>query len=198
MTEPILLLGGGGHARVVADSLLLGGRTLVGVADPGLEAGGRWLHGIEVLGDDDGALAAWPPATVELANGLGFLPGSSRRQRLYEGLSRQGYIFCQAIHPTAVIAGDAVLGEGVQVMAGAVINSGARIEDNVIINTRSVIEHDCRIGAHTHVAPGAVICGDCELGEACFVGAGAVVIQGRRVARRTVVPAGHCWRRPES
>ena len=79
-------------------------------------------------------------------------------------------------HVSAAIASDATLGDGAQVMAGAVIQPAARIGRNVLVNTRAVVEHDCVVGDHAHVAPGAVLCGGVSIGESAHIGAGAVIL----------------------
>ena len=203
INKPAIIVGGGGHGRVLADTLRIEGYSLAGVIDPAFKQGSTWHFGLEVLGDDS-VLEGYSSADFCLVNGLGYLPGYHRRRALFEelanGLSRsasglnQNFHFCSVIHPAAIIAGDVDLGEGVQILAGAIVNPGTTIGKNTIVNSNAVVEHECQIEEHCHIAPGAVICGGVVVGEGCFIGAGAVVIQEQQLEPYTVVPAGKCIR----
>jgi UDP-perosamine 4-acetyltransferase len=83
-----------------------------------------------------------------------------------------------------------VFDEGVQVMAGAIVQPGVRVGANSVLNSRSSVDHDCVIGSHVHVAPGAVLCGSVVVGDHAFVGAGATVIQGVHIGAGAVIGAG--------
>jgi sugar O-acyltransferase (sialic acid O-acetyltransferase NeuD family) len=188
VTLPIIVIGGGGHGRVVIEALLRGGATVIAVIDPDRRIAARLPANIPWLGGDD-ALASYPPSRYRLANGVGGV-GEAQRRRLFEIFRQAGYAFAPVQHPAAVVAlSGVVLGEGCQIMAGAVIQPGAQIGADAIINTRASIDHDCVIGDHSHVAPGAVLCGDVIVGEDTHIGAGAVVIQGVRVGRGCVIGA---------
>ena len=81
------------------------------------------------------------------------------RERLYAAWRAKGYDFPALVHPSAWIAPGVILGDGVQVMAGVVIQPGCAIGENSIVNTRAGVDHDCSIGCDVHVAPGATLCG---------------------------------------
>ena len=186
----LVMLGAGGHARVLHALLVAIGRPLAGVCDPGLAAQGAQLwHGVPVLGDDD-VLLTFATAEVGLINGLGQLVGERSRQALFRRFSGLGYSFPPLVHPAAWVAPGVALGSGVQVMAGAVIQPDCSIGANTIVNTRAGIDHDCRIGAHVHIAPGATLCGGVAIDDGAFVGAGATVIQGIEVGAQAVIGAG--------
>jgi UDP-perosamine 4-acetyltransferase len=129
---------------------------------------------------------------VELANGLGNRAsrsgsGLAARRELFGRFAALGYTFPVITHAAAVIASDASLGDGAQVMAGAIIQPAARIGRNVLVNTRAVVER-CQVGDHSHIAR----CGAVwrrAVGEA-HVGAGAVVLGGLSVGAGAVVAAG--------
>jgi sugar O-acyltransferase (sialic acid O-acetyltransferase NeuD family) len=188
--RPLVLLGAGGHARVLAALARAAGRPVLGVCDPTLaaDAGSRWQD-LDVLGDD-GALDRLPPDRVALALGVGQLATGTLRERLYAAWRARGYDFPAVVHPAAWVAPGVVLGDGVQVMAGAVIQPGCAIGENSIVNTRAGVDHDCRIGRDVHVAPGATLCGTVTVEDGAFIGAGATVIQGLRIGARAVVGAG--------
>lgn len=188
--QDVILLGAGGHAKVVLDMLHLAPVNLLGVVCPLLcsQQVKQW-RGLAVLGDDD-VLRGYNTAQVKLVNGVGMMPQSHARRRLFEAARQAGFEFINLVHPSAVVSGTVQLGQGVQIMAGAVIQADSKIADNVIINSSAVIEHDCLIAAHCHIAPGAVLCGQVAAAEQVFLGAGATVIQGIHLGVGAVVGAG--------
>lgn len=189
-SQPLILLGAGGHAKVLLSLAALLGREVAGVCDPALaQQGVRQWRGLPVLGGNE-ALGALSPARVDLINGIGQTVGNAGRRRLYEELCGRGFHFPTLVHPAASVATEARLAEGVQVMAGAVLQADCEISENTIINTRAGVDHDVWIGAHAHVAPGATLCGGARIGVGAFIGAGATVIQGVSIGDAAVVGAG--------
>ncbi|HXY99717.1 MAG TPA: acetyltransferase [Stellaceae bacterium] len=189
MSPPILVIGGGGHGRVVIEALLAAGEAVAGVIDPHPGVAALLPDGVPWLGGEE-ALSAYKPETYQLANGVGGI-GEPHRRDVFERLSAAGYGFVRVRHPAASVArAGVVLGEGAQIMAGAVIQPGVRIGANAIVNTRAAIDHDCRVGEHCHIAPGAVLCGDVTIGAGTHVGAGAVLIQGVAVGAFSIIGAG--------
>lgn len=186
-----ILLGCGGHGRVLLSTLqALGWRDrLVGMLDPDPNVSDRLSWQIPLLGDDS-VLSTRSPREIQLLNGLGSVANTQHRRMLYQTFKTQGYDFVSLCHPTAWLAESANLSEGVQVMAGAVVQSGAQLGENVLINTRAVVEHDCIIQDHVHVASGAVLCGNVWVGEGSHIGAGATVIQGVKMGSHVCVGAG--------
>jgi len=192
---PIIVVGAGGHAAVVADALLAAGRTVLGFVDGDPAKSGTRVLGLPVLGDD-AALDVHRGHGVELANGIGG-PGSAAsvgqgtlRRRVQQRLSAAGWTFAAVRHPGAIVSPSAELGASTQVLAGAVVQPCAQVGDGAIVNTRAVVEHHAQVGAFAHIAPGAVLCGEVRVGEEAHVGAGAVVRQGIQLAARVVVAAG--------
>ncbi len=181
-----MLLGAGGHARVLL-STLLSGVPVIGFADPG--GAPSELLGVQHLGGDE-AVLAHDPGQILLVNGVGSAGKIANRLRVYEYFRTRGYAFASVIHPSAVIAPERELRDGVQVMAGAILQTGCIVEEDCIINTGARVDHDCIVRAHAHVAPGAVLSGGVEVGARAHIGAGAVVIQGVRIGDDSVVGAG--------
>lgn len=189
MKLPLIVLGAGGHARVLVDALIGTGSDLRGLTDADPAKAGGTILGVPVLGGDE-EVHNFAPETVRLVNGLGSVRVSGHRSRLYEGFKKRGYTFAQVVHASAIVAADVGLSEGAQVMAGAVVQTGSRIGENAIINTRAAVDHDCIIGNHAHISPGATLCGNVEIGDSSHIGAGATVIQGVRIGRNCQVAAG--------
>jgi len=188
--QPLVMIGAGGHAKVLHALAMALGRNIVGVCDPQLfQQGQSHWRGVPVLGGDE-ALAQFDPATVGLINGIGQLVGSRARKAIYERLRQAGFSFPTQVHPAAWIASSATLAQGVQVMAGAVVQPDCYVGENSIINTHASIDHDCVIGAHVHIAPGATLCGGIRVLDGAFIAAGATLIQGVTVGLGAVVGAG--------
>lgn len=189
MSKPVIVIGGGGHARVVMDALRLRGVSMLGICDPALPRGSAGPFGVAVLGDDE-AVAAYAPAQVDLVNGVGSTQSTQARRQLFETFSARGYRFAEVVHPAAIVAGDVTLDEGAQIMAGAIIQSGTAVGRDVIVNTGARIDHDCRIGDHVHIAPGATLSGGVVVGAGTHVGVAAAVIQSVTLGRNCLIGAG--------
>jgi len=79
------------------------------------------------------------------------------------------------VHPTAVVAHDASLGEGVAVGAGAFVDNGADIGDSVVLCANVTVGPGATIGAGTVLLPGTVVEARCRIGQRCRIGANAVI-----------------------
>lgn len=187
MSLPALVIGAGGHARVLIEALTKSGTAILGCVAK--EAPIRWIPSIPFLGDDE-ALLRFAPSSVVLINGIGSTARPDLRRDIFLRFKQMGYRFGTVVHPAAILPSDIVLGDGAQVMAGAILQPGCRVGDNAIVNTGAVVDHDCRIGAHVHIAPGAMLSGDVTVGEGAHVGTGARIIQGVNIGTGAVVGAG--------
>lgn len=161
------IIGAGGHGRVIADILAAAGHAPRMVTEEELRRDYNADAGDVVL------------------LGIG---DNSTRERVATSLS--GVRFGTAIHPSAVIARESVIGEGTVIMAGAVVNPAARIGAHVIINTNSSVDHDCVIEDFASIAPGVALGGNVTLRRAVAVGIGACVVHGCEIGEHTVVGAG--------
>ena len=180
----IIIIGAGGHARVVADALLAAGRTVLGFTDRNQSLHGNRVMGLPVLGDDT-ALAHHDPRVVELALGLGTVGlarDTLRRRQVQQSLENQGWRIASVRHPSAVVSNFAQVQLGTQLLASCVVQAGAHVGEGCIVNTSAVIEHDTALGAFSHLAPRALLCGNVLIGACSHIGAAAVVRQGKAVA----------------
>ncbi|WP_306534960.1 acetyltransferase [Geobacter sp.] len=189
MSLPVIILGAGGHAKVLIDTLLASSTVIAGIVDPALSMHGTEILGVPVLGGDD-VVNEFPPSEVQLVNGLGSVGLPVKRQQLFDRFKGMGYNFATVVHPSAVLALDVVLGEGAHVMAGAVIQPGCRIGGNSIINTHASVDHDCIIGDNVHIAPGVTLSGGVTVGDGTHVGTGATMIHGVTIGEQCLVAAG--------
>jgi sugar O-acyltransferase (sialic acid O-acetyltransferase NeuD family) len=174
---------------VVADILLCQHKSglavrPVGYVDDGPALRGRSFEGLPVFG---------PVADRDRASydALILAVGDNRtRARLFGELQAEGESFVFAVHPRAVVASSARIGEGSVVCAGAVVNPGAVVGENVILNTACGVDHHNTIGNHAHLAPGVRLGGGVYVGEGVLVGVGASVLPGVSIGDWAVIGAG--------
>jgi UDP-perosamine 4-acetyltransferase len=182
-----VILGGGGHARVVIDCLRLAGLCEpVAILDSNTALWGEKVDDVPVRGGDDQLPCVLADGVRLFAVGLGQGP----RAMLFKMGLDSGLRPVMAIHPRAIVAARATVGAGAQVFAAAVINAGATVGENVVINTGAIVEHDCVLADHVHVASGACLAGGVHVEEGAFIGAGSTVRQGLRIGAKAVVGAG--------
>lgn len=184
----ILIVGAGGHGKVVLDILRAADLyEPVGFidADPGLV--GTCCGGIKVLG----AMNLLPKLHRQGIRGAVVAIGDSRARRQCAALLReQGIELVNAIHPTAFVSPTAILGRGIVVAAQAAVSTESRVDDLVIINTSAVVDHECHVGEAAHVCPGARLAGRVSVGPDSFIGLGANVIQCLKIGEGVTVGAG--------
>lgn len=180
MPNDVIILGGGGHAKVVADIVLRSGDRLIGFLDDAPEK-------TELLGAPRlGALSDW----ARYAGTARFLPGIGSN-RVREAFARELRVrWHTAIHPSASVGAGVSIGEGSVVMANAAVNADAVIGRHCIVNTGAVVEHDNRVADFVHISPRAALCGTVSVGARSHIGAGASVINNLSVCADAVVGAG--------
>ncbi len=182
--QRVVVLGAGGHAKVVCDALRLMGCVVIGFLDDNTALQGAQVSGLPVLGPNEMVVNLNVDAAIVA------IGDNSTRRLWYERLTHWGIPLISAIHPASVIASDVVLGQSVVVLASAVINASAQVGDNVIVNTGAIIEHDCAVQDHVHLGPGVRLCGGARVGKGAFLGAGTIVIPYRSVGADSVIGAG--------
>lgn len=190
-TRKTLLLGSGGHARVLLETMKTAGLrppAAVLTADRGLHGGE--FNGIPVIGDDDALGRLVHEGFDSFVLGIGSAADTALRVTAWQRACAAGLAAVMVIHPTAIICPTARLGEGIQLLPRSVVHSAAELDDNVIINTGAIVEHDCRVGPGSHIATGAILCGGVTVGKGAHVGAGAVVRQGITIGEGALVGAG--------
>lgn len=186
----IVVVGGGGHAKVCIELLeRIGTHRIVGVVDPKLMRD-TVFRGYPVLGSDDVLPQLRRDGVVAACVGIGGAPNLLPRRRITEQALALGFDVPTLIHPSAIVARDVALALGAQVMAGVILQPGAAIGAHTIINTGATIDHDSVIGAYGHVCPGVTISGGCTVGDGAFIGVGARVIHGIRVGTDAIIAAG--------
>jgi sugar O-acyltransferase (sialic acid O-acetyltransferase NeuD family) len=191
MKPSCVILGGGGHARVLVDSLQrLDTVELRGILDPNRELWGSECLGVRILGADDMLAELASNGVSAFVVGLGGTGDNRPRQRLFALGMAHGLQPLTVIHPSATCSGWATVGQGSQLLPGSIVNAGAVLGVNVIVNTGAIVEHDCRVGDHVHLATGAKLSGTVRVGDRAHIGAGAAIRQSIAVGDDAVVGVG--------
>lgn len=182
----LLIVGAGGHGKVVADAALSTGKwNMIAFLDdrfPELLS----VRTLAVIGTFQSAqsfINDYQDIVVAVGDNV-------RRLELTSFYKSLGFHCPPVIHPSATIDSTAQIGNGTVVLPHAVINADAVVGSACIINTASVIEHDCRVGDGVHVSPRAVIGGGSEVGELSWIGIGATVIHKIAIGDRCIIGAG--------
>lgn len=185
MAKGIVVIGSGGHAKVVIELLQAMGEPVsycVGGTDDA-----DICMGIPVLKGDEYLhllrLEGFRKAFVAIGS-------NSVRQRLADSAVHTGYELVNAISPRAIISPSARIGKGIAIMAGAILNAECIIEDLAIINTGATVDHDCHIGYGAHIAPQCALAGTVTVGAGSFLGVGCKVIPGISIGTDVTVGAG--------
>jgi sugar O-acyltransferase (sialic acid O-acetyltransferase NeuD family) len=195
-TTRIWLIGGGGHALVVASAARAAGLQIAGFFDDNPRAALAVLDGVAWLGttaDLAGHHARSDMPTGSLMLAIGDL---ATRQRVLRGLVSQGItheqLRCVVRHPEAIVDQSATLAEGGGIFLGprAIVQAHARIGAYAMLNSGAIVEHECEIGENTHIAPGAILAGNVRVGGGTLVGIGARVLPGVRIGSGCVIGAG--------
>jgi UDP-perosamine 4-acetyltransferase len=185
-SEEVVILGSGGHAKVVIELIRAEGKYRIkGCTGPG--ESGFVLGDVPILGTDSVLPGLLANGTKKAFVAIG---DNHLRLRLLAQVSEMSFELINAISPDAAVSPSATLGRGITIMAGAIINASAEIGDGAIINTSAGVDHDCRIGNGAHIGPGSALAGNVEIGCESFLGAGTCVVPGIRIGKRVIVGAG--------
>ncbi len=179
----LILIGGGGHALVVAEAAVLAGFALTGFLDDDgsapLSRGNPSCPHLDPLSELEGYAERGCIVAI----------GDLRIRRTLLG-RLSGAMLATVVHPRAFVSPSATLGRGVYIGPGANVHSRAVIGDHAIVNTGAVVEHECRIGENVHIAPGSAVGGRVSVGPDSLVGLGAKVLPGTSIGRGCLIGAG--------
>lgn len=189
MTQPLVIVGSGGHARVVADIVALSGEFSIAgfLDDVNDDRHGKPFCGSTVLGSTD-LLASLAAQGVQ--HGFVAIGAWRARLALAERLATAGLRLPVLRHPAAVVAADVDMLPGTVLMAGAIVNPGTVVAGHVIVNTAASVDHDCRLDEGVHIAPGATLSGHVRVGRGAWIGVGAVVKDRITIGAGSIVGAG--------
>lgn len=190
MKKKLILLGGGGHAESVIDTIRSKGEyQIMGILDSG-KSRGITVSGIMVLGSDELLPDIYRRGIKYAAIAVGSIGKPQTRIRLFEECKAIGFHLPCLIDKSAVLSGDFHMGDGIFIGKGTVIGSGVSLGDGCIVNSGAILEHDCVIGSFAHAAPGCVLCGNAKIGNNTHIGAGSTVIQNITIGSNSMIGAG--------
>ena len=182
MNKKIVIIGAGGHGKVVADIARKSGYTDVVFLDD--YASAKEINGYPIAGTvKDVARFADCDFFVAIGNG-------KIREKLQTSLKENSLSIATLIHPNAVIGENVSIGEGTVVMAGAVINPSTNIGKGCIINTCASVDHDCEIGDYAHISVAAHTAGTVKIGRHTWLGIGSIVSNNLSVTADCIIGAG--------
>ena len=181
--KDLVVIGGGGHAKVVIATARAVGYEVTGILDEDETKYGKFILDVPIIGGLDLLRSGmYERAVIAIGD-------NRERQRIahyYKG-------FCTwvtLIHPFSFVHSTCSIGDGTVAFAGVVIHPESIIGEHCIVNTSALVGHDCFLGDFVHIGPGVRLTGGAKVEEGAFVGTGAVVIPKRTVGAWSVVGAG--------
>jgi sugar O-acyltransferase (sialic acid O-acetyltransferase NeuD family) len=180
----ILVIGAGGHSKVIIDTLIFKGDDIVAIFDDDNQKIGSDLMGITIKGPISRITDFYSQGSLVI--GIG---NNDLRKRFFM-MYQDKYNIVNVIHPNTYISKNVKMGTGIVVFSGVTINTDTIIGNGCIINTCSSIDHDNRIGDFTHIMPGARLAGGVEVGSLSEIGIGSSVIQDIKIGHNVSIGAG--------
>jgi UDP-perosamine 4-acetyltransferase len=184
--EKLIIIGAGGHTRVVIDIAELLGYEIKGIIDINYQNQNEKILTYPVIGNIN-ILGKYDPREVNIFISIG---DSKVRYNYYNKVKEIGFNIPTLIHPTAIISKHVIIGEGSLINAGVIINSKVKIGCNTIINTGSIIDHETIINDNVHVAPGCKIAGRVYIDDFSFIGIGTCIVDKIKIGKSVIVGAG--------
>jgi sugar O-acyltransferase (sialic acid O-acetyltransferase NeuD family) len=186
--EKIIIIGGGGHAKVLISILKsISNYEIAGYTN--IEDRGAIL-GVNWLGNDSVIPNIMEKGINNAVLGIGQVKNADVRRSAVKSLKPSGISFPVIISPNTIVSKDVTIGEGTVIMDAVIIHPGSSIGKFGIINTSAVIEHDCIIGDFVHIAPAAILNGGVIVGKNCLIGSNATIIQYRTICDNCIIGAG--------
>lgn len=183
MYDKLIIIGAGGHGKVVANIAMLNGYKEIYFMDD--DTSKKYIGKYQIIGTTKDINRYKNEYDFFIAIG-----NNETRKKLTMLLLDNDIQLVSLIHPSAVIDNTVQIGYGVVVMANAVINADTKIGNNVIVNTASSIDHDCIINDYVHVSPGVHIAGNVHIGEKTWLCIGSSIINNISVSRNCIIGAG--------
>lgn len=189
MREKVIIVGDGGHAKILIDILhSMKEYEVLGVTS--INNTQKTFYGVPVLGNDDILDEYFKKNIKNIALGIGGFTDNAFRTLLYERFTNRGFNIINTIHPKSVISKSVTLGKGVVIFAGVILNAEVKIGNNVIIATGSTIDHESIINDHSLISAGVTIGANTIIEESSLCALGSKVISGITIGRNVLVAAG--------
>ena len=190
MTNGIVLVGGGGHCKVVLDVIKENNYYDEVCISDLKENIGKEILDIRIKYVDEQLADLYNKGINSAFVSMGKININDQRMKLYKKIKNIGFKIPTIISKSSNVSIYTVISEGTFIGKNAIVNPGVKIGKNCIINTGAIIEHDCIIGDNVHIGPGAVLSGGVTIGENSFIGTGAMITQYLNIASNTVIGAG--------
>lgn len=188
MTENVIVLGGGDHCRTIMP--MLAEQNVLAIFDANMPAGTHPEYGVPLINNDAALMKEFPAGQVQLVNAVGSATTMTPRDRIYREWKTRGYQFLTSVADRVILSPKTTLGEGTQIMPGAMVDINTRTGENCLINAMAAVMHDCVLGDSVHLSPVAILCGHVKIGDCTHVGAGATIIQRVTIGKRCLIGAG--------
>lgn len=187
--KKVIIIGSGGHAKVVIDILLeMKDVEIIGLTSNNLYAG-TLFAGFKVIGDDK-ILTKYLNKDYLIAIGIGGYRNNNSREKIYKRIKQLGFQFINAIHPRAIISRTVILGEAIVIYPGVVVNSDVQIGNNTIIATGSTIDHETLVGNNVLISAGVTIGAYSIIEDNSLLALGSKIISGIKIGMNAIVAAG--------
>ena len=190
MSNPIILVGGGGHCKVIIDIINENNEydeIIISDIDGNK---GKEILGLRIEYTDNDLEDLYKNGIKNAFVSLGNVNITTKREKLYNRLKSIGFNLPVIVSKSANISKHVKINEGTLIGKNVIINPGVKIGRNCIINTGAIIEHDCNIGDNVNIGPGAVLSGGVEVGANSFIGARGIIIQNINIIANTLIGAG--------
>ena len=189
MSKNVVIIGAGGHAKVIADIIQKSGDIVYGFLDDNLEIGTVIANNeeLKVIGNLNTRFSlSKTQDNIEFIIAIG---DNKIRKSIAEKDSDK-IKYYTAIHPSAIIGIDVRIEEGTVIMPQVCINASARIGKHCIINTGAIVEHDNEVQDYVHISPNATLCGTVKIGSLTHIGAGATIKNNTSITSNCKIGAG--------
>ena len=187
--KPLIILGAGGHAKVVAESIVQSDRyTIMGFIDTlSPQRRGEAFCGSTLLGGLD---ALDTVQSLGVSRAVIAIGDNTARQSAARLAIEHGLTLPSVTDPSAIVSPSAIVGDGSVLLPGSIINAAVTLGKLCILNTAASIDHDCRIGRASHLCPGVRLAGSVQVGDGVLIGTGAVVLPGIKIGDGATIGAG--------
>ncbi|MEK4047173.1 acetyltransferase [Paenibacillus sp. FSL H8-0048] len=181
----LLILGAGGHGKVVAETALRTG-LWDEIAFLDNDSTLNKVIGIPVIGGFD----TYPNHKETYSSAIVAIGNNHSRLTWLTTLEQAGYKIPVIIHPSSILSKFCEIESGTVVLAGVVVNANARIAKGCILNTSSTIDHDCVIGNGVHISPGTNVSGTVTINDFTWLGVGSKIVNNITIGSYVIVAAG--------
>ncbi len=179
--KKLMILGAGGHGRVVADcARSMGYQEIAFLDDVAPQQSAECVLGS--FHDAERYIDEWD-LFVAVGN-------QALREQIFYQLKQKNAAMPVIVDSSAVVGSNVTLGDGTVIMPGTVINNGTKIGCGCIINTGSTVDHDNVLEDFVHISPGTHLAGTVHVGRRTWLGTGCSVVNNCSIAADCILGAG--------